>query len=379
MAEEKNTPKIEESEAKAAGTKAAAGDKPAAKATVKKPAVKKPAAKTPAAVSKPAVKKPAAKKPAVAVSKPAAKKPAAKPAKAGPSESAVSAEVVTGASAAAKPAAKKAPVKAAAKPAAKSATTEKKKAAPAPKAAKPAAKPAAKKAPVKAAAKPAPKAAKPAAKEAGPVVRKAPDARTASVVDAEGAKVDEIKLSAARFGLRPDVNLLHLAVRVEQAAKRSGTASSKSRGEVSGSTAKLYRQKGTGRARVGSVKSPTRVGGGVAFGPKPRTYDLKINRKAARRALDMALSDRAEGDAIVVARGLELDTPSTQAVDTLLVNLDLPVPVLVLTDDEPVVAKSARNLWYAETTDVRSLTTEQVLRARSLVVTEKAFSVLAGA
>ncbi len=179
--------------------------------------------------------------------------------------------------------------------------------------------------------------------------------------------------------LAPDINLLHLAVRAEQAARRSGTASTKTRGEVSGSTAKLYRQKGTGRARAGSVKSPTRSGGGTAFGPKPRSYELKINRKAARKALSMALSDRAEGGSIYVARGLELEAPSTATVNELLMTLDIPAPVLVVTDDEPVLARSVRNLWFAETGEARRLSVEQVLRNRSIVVTEKAFSVLTGA
>ena len=107
----------------------------------------------------------------------------------------------------------------------------------------------------------------------------------AEVFDADGKQVEEINLAAESFGVATDINLLHLAVRAEQAARRSGTASTKTRGEISGSTAKLYRQKGTGRARAGSVKSPTRSGGGTAFGPKPRSYELKLNRKAARKAL----------------------------------------------------------------------------------------------
>jgi large subunit ribosomal protein L4 len=220
------------------------------------------------------------------------------------------------------------------------------------------------------------KAARPAPRE---LAHHAPDQRTAVVVDAAGARVDEIGLSPERFGLTPDLNLLHLAVRVEQAARRRGTASTRTRGEVSGSTAKLYRQKGTGRARAGSVKSPTRSGGGTAFGPKPRSYDLKINRKAARKALAMALSDRAEGGTIFVARGLDLSEPSTRTVDELLVALDIPAPVLFLTDDEPVVERSVRNLRYAETGEARVLSVEQVLRNRSIVVTEKALSVLTGA
>jgi large subunit ribosomal protein L4 len=221
-----------------------------------------------------------------------------------------------------------------------------------------------------------PKSAKVAPK---PVVHHAPDERVAVVVDRDGAQVEELKLSADRFGLRPDINLLHLAVRAEQAAKRRGTASTRTRGEVSGSTAKLYRQKGTGRARAGSVKSPTRTGGGTAFGPKPRSFDIKINRKAARKALAMALSDRAEGGTIYVARGLELDAPSTATVNELLVTLDIPAPVLFLTDDEPVIARSVRNLWYAEPGEARRLSVEQVLRNRSVVVTEKAFGALTGA
>jgi large subunit ribosomal protein L4 len=253
-----------------------------------------------------------------------------------------------------------------AKPARKRAATAK---AAAPAAATAKAEPAAPKTPRQKAAKPAPR----------PVVNHAPDERTATVFDAAGKQVEEIKLSPERFGLTADINLLHLAVRSEQAARRSGSANTKTRGEVSGSTAKLYRQKGTGRARAGSVKSPTRIGGGTAFGPKPRSYDLKLNRKAARKALAMALSDRAEGGSICVARGLDLDEPSTAAVNELLIALDLAAPVLFITDDEPVVARSVRNLRYAETGEVRRLSVEQVLRNRSIVVTEKALSVLTGA
>ena len=223
------------------------------------------------------------------------------------------------------------------------------------------------------------RAAKAKPRRAAGCVHRAPEERTATVVDAAGKRVDEVKLSVDRFGVATDINLLHLAVRAEQAARRRGTASTRTRGEVSGSTAKLYRQKGTGRARAGSVKSPTRSGGGTAFGPKPRSYELKINRKAARKALAMALSDRAEGGTVYVARGLELEAPSTATVDELLVALDIAAPVLVVTDDEPVIEKSVRNLRYAEAGEARRLSVEQVLRNRSIVVTEKAFSVLTGA
>ena len=229
--------------------------------------------------------------------------------------------------------------------------------------------------PVKAAPKPKPpklvakpKPAKPAAPPVGRL--------EATVVDADGQRLDTVKLTEARFGVEANINTLHLAVRAQQNARRRGTASTKTRGQVSGSTAKLYRQKGTGRARAGSVKSPVRVGGGITFGPHPRSYEIKINRKVARKALAMALSSRADTGTIFVARDLGLDKPSTSALNRMLAAMDIPAPVLVVTAGEPAVTLSARNLPFAETTDVVALSTEQVLRVRSLVFTEKAFAAL---
>jgi len=340
----KNTPDVEaaaepeKTEAEAVETtEAAAAD--AAPEAEKKPAAKKPAAKKATAkaadekAAKPAAKKPAAKKATAKAAdekaaKPAAKKPAAK--KAAPAK------------------AEKAAPKKAAKPAAKAAAAEPK-----------AERPPKQKAPVKAAAE----------------ARKGA-AGTATFVDASGKELEARKLADARFGVAADVNTLHLVVRAEQAARRSGTASTKTRGEVSGSTAKLYRQKGTGRARAGSVKSPIRTGGGITFGPHPRSFDIKINKKVIRKALSMALSDRAANGRVFVAAGLELAEPSTHTVEQFLVNLDCAAPVLFVTHDEPVLLKSVRNLPYAEASEVAALSTEQVLRARSLVLTEKAFAAL---
>jgi len=340
---------------------AAEPEKPAAEAIATSeaaPAEKKPAAK------KPAAKKPAAKAQDKAAgekaAKPAAKKPAAKAAKA-----------ETAAEEAAKPAAKK--------PAAKKAAPAKAEKAEPKKAAKPSAKAAAKPAPEKAAKPAAPVAERPP-KQAAAATTEA-EARkgaagVATVVDASGKEVETRKLVDDRFAVAADVNTLHLVVRAEQAARRRGTASTKTRGEVSGSTAKLYRQKGTGRARAGSVKSPIRTGGGVTFGPHPRSFDIKINKKVMRKALSMALSDRAANGRVFVAADLELAEPSTRTVEQFLVNLDCAAPVLIVTSDEPVVLKSVRNLPYAEATEVAALSTEQVLRARSLVLTEKAFAAL---
>jgi large subunit ribosomal protein L4 len=316
--------------------------------------------------------------------KPAAKKPAAKKAAKAEADEAKTEAKAPAKAPAKKPAAKKAATKAEAadekKPAAKKPAA--KKAAPA-KAEKAAKKPAAKK-PVakKAAAKVVvdePKAERPPKQKH--VAKEAPEARkgsagVATVIDASGKEVETRKLADGRFAVAADVNTLHLVVRAEQAARRRGTASTKTRGEISGSTAKLYRQKGTGRARAGSVKSPVRTGGGTVFGPHPRSFEIKINKKVMRKALSMALSERAAHGRVFVAAGLDLAEPSTRAIEQFLVNLDCAAPVLVVTHDEPVLLKSVRNLPYAEASEVAALSTEQVLRARSLVLTEKAFAAL---
>jgi large subunit ribosomal protein L4 len=226
---------------------------------------------------------------------------------------------------------------------------------------------------------PAPKTERPPKQK--PAVKAEAEARkgaagVATFVDAAGKELETRELLDSRFAVVADVNSLHLVVRAEQAARRSGTASTKTRGEISGSTAKLYRQKGTGRARAGSIKSPVRTGGGIVFGPKPRSYDLKVNKKVARKALAMALSDRAANGRVFVAAGLDLAEPSTRTVEQFLVNLDCAAPVLVVTHGEPVVLKSVRNLPYAEASEVAALSPELVLRARSLVLTEKAFAAL---
>ena len=307
--------------------------------------------KTPEVKAAREVKKPAAKK---AVAKPAAKKPAAK---AAPKKAAAKA-------APKKPAAKKVAAKApAAKPAAKKAAAP-----------KPAAKKAAPEKPVEKA--PFERPARVKAEKKAPAEPRRGKLGVATVVDAAGKDLETRDLSKDLFAVLADVNTLHLVVRAEQAARRRGTASSKTRGEVSGSTAKLYRQKGTGRARAGSVKSPLRTGGGVTFGPRPRSFAIKVNRKVVRKALAMALSNRAENGNVFVVAGLKIDAPSTATMDEFLVNLDIAAPVLVVTHDEPTVTKSVRNLRYAEASEVGALSTEQVLRARSLVLTEKAFAAL---
>ena len=139
--------------------------------------------------------------------------------------------------------------------------------------------------------------------------------------------------------------LVHEAVRAELAARRRGTASTKTRAEVAMTGAKAWRQKGTGRARAGALSTPQRTGGGVAFGPKPRGYTVKVNRKARRRALRAALSLHAERDSIAAIDPSSFDAPSTKAAAASLAGLEGGGTVLVvLADGEENCAKSFRNL-----------------------------------
>ena len=154
-----------------------------------------------------------------------------------------------------------------------------------------------------------------------------------------------LDLDDAVFGEGFHGPLVHEAVRAELAARRRGTASTKTRAEVAMTGAKAWRQKGTGRARAGALSSPQRTGGGVAFGPKPRGYTVKVNRKARRRALRAALSVHAERDSIAAIDPSGFDAPSTKAAAASLAGLEGDGSILVvLADGEENCAKSFRNL-----------------------------------
>jgi large subunit ribosomal protein L4 len=160
-----------------------------------------------------------------------------------------------------------------------------------------------------------------------------------------GGGSGSLDLDDAVFGEAFHGPLVHEAVRAELAARRRGTASTKTRAEVAMTGAKAWRQKGTGRARAGALSTPQRTGGGVAFGPKPRAYTLKVNRKARRRALRAALSLHAERDTIAAIDPSGFDTPSTKAAAATLAGLEDDGSVLVvLADGEENCAKSFRNL-----------------------------------
>ncbi|HEX3278865.1 MAG TPA: 50S ribosomal protein L4 [Thermoleophilaceae bacterium] len=190
-----------------------------------------------------------------------------------------------------------------------------------------------------------------------------------------GGGTGTLALDDAVFGERFHGALVHEAVRAELAARRRGTASTKTRGEVNMTGAKAWRQKGTGRARVGALSTPNRVGGGVAFGPKPRGYTVKVNRKARRRALRAALSVHAERGSIAAIDPSKFDTPSTKAAAAALAGFDGEGSVLVvLTDGEESCVKSFRNLADVTVLHADQVGVADVIGAGRMIVSEAALA-----
>jgi large subunit ribosomal protein L4 len=173
--------------------------------------------------------------------------------------------------------------------------------------------------------------------------------------------------------------LVHEAARADLAARRRGTHSSLTRGEVSMTTAKAWRQKGTGRARAGALSVPHRYGGGAAFGPKPRHYTVKVNRKARRKALRAALSVHADRDSIAVLDGSKFSEPATKQAAEALKKWGADGPTLIVIGaEEEGVAKSFRNIEGVSVALADAAGVADVMSATSLVVTEAALEQLKG-
>jgi large subunit ribosomal protein L4 len=170
-------------------------------------------------------------------------------------------------------------------------------------------------------------------------------------------------------------SLVHEAARADLAARRRGTASTLTRAEVSMTTAKAWRQKGTGRARAGALSVPHRVGGGVAFGPRPRHYTVKVNRKARRRAMRSALSVHAERGSVAVLDAAGFDTPSTKEAAQTLAKWGARTPTLVMLEGEETGAlKSFRNIERVRVLEVDAAGVADVIGAASLVISKAALA-----
>jgi large subunit ribosomal protein L4 len=172
-------------------------------------------------------------------------------------------------------------------------------------------------------------------------------------------------------------SLVHDAARAEANARRRGTASTLGRGEVAMTTAKAWRQKGTGRARVGALSTPNRRGGGAAFGPKPRSYTLKVNRKARRKALRAALSVHADRGSVAVVDGSAYSEPSTKQASEALGKWGGALPVLVVLDaEEAAAAKSFRNIPRVTVLPATAVGVADVIAHRSLILSQASLPVL---
>jgi len=177
-----------------------------------------------------------------------------------------------------------------------------------------------------------------------------------------GAESGSVQLDEAVFGIEPNMSVLHQVVTAQLAARRAGSHSTKTRAEVRGGGAKPWKQKGTGRSRQGSIRSPQWVGGGVALGPKPRDYSQRTPKKMIRLALRSALSDRAADGKVIVVDAWQFDTPRTRDAKAALDALGVEGRVLVvLGSDDVNAAKSFRNLPEAQIIEARELNAYDVL------------------
>jgi large subunit ribosomal protein L4 len=192
-----------------------------------------------------------------------------------------------------------------------------------------------------------------------------------TVRDPAGAETGTLELDEATFGIEPNVAVLHQVVTAQLAAARAGTQSTKTRAEVRGGGAKPWRQKGTGRARQGSIRSPQWRGGGVALGPKPRSYRQRTPKKMVKLALRSALSDRAAEGRVAVVSRWDFAAPKTREARLALSALGVDGRVLVvLGPEEAVAAKSFRNLPEVHVLSVGELNAYDVLCSDWVVFTE---------
>jgi large subunit ribosomal protein L4 len=201
----------------------------------------------------------------------------------------------------------------------------------------------------------------------------------APVLDATGKKAKDVSLDDAIFAAEIKPHLVHETVRAELNAQRAGTSATKSRGLVSGGRQKPWRQKGTGRARQGTIRAPQFEGGGHAFAKSPRSFNQKVNRKAYRSALRSALASHAQENTLAVVDAAQFEAPSTKAARALVEAWGVQTPlVIVALVEEESLWKSFRNLERIAIVSPSELEVSAVVWARSLLVTEGALPLVQG-
>lgn len=194
-----------------------------------------------------------------------------------------------------------------------------------------------------------------------------------ALLNQAGENVGEITLLDSVFGIEPSQQALYDVVKAQRAAMRQGTHKTKTRSEVRGGGRKPWRQKGTGRARQGSIRSPQWVGGGVVFGPTPRSYNLKVNRKVRRLALKSVLSSKVNDNQLVVLDALALETAKTKEMVQVLNNLSLSGKVMIVLDQmNETVALAARNIPGVFVTTVEQASVYELMNYPVMVTTQEA-------
>jgi large subunit ribosomal protein L4 len=193
------------------------------------------------------------------------------------------------------------------------------------------------------------------------------------VFNTEGAVVGQIELSDSIFGIEPNETVLHMVVQNQLANRRQGTHSTKTRSEVRGGGRKPYRQKGTGRARQGSIRSAQWIKGGIIFGPKPRDYSYTLPKKVRRLAMKSALSSKLASQKLIVVDALDFDEIKTKTMIRVLVNLKTEGSALVVMEAKnPTVEKSARNIPGIKTALVNTINVFDILKFDTFIVTKAA-------
>ena len=196
-----------------------------------------------------------------------------------------------------------------------------------------------------------------------------------NVYDMTGKQVGEIELSEAVFGIEPNESVVHDVVKNHLANCRQGTQSALTRAEVSGGGIKPWRQKGTGRARQGSIRAPQWTHGGIVFAPKPRDYSYTLNKKVKRLAMKSALSAKAQEGNIVVIDSIKMDTIKTKTFKNFLNAVDCDCKALVVTaENDQIVVKSARNIPGVLVTFANLINVYDILNAKKFVVDQAALA-----
>ena len=190
------------------------------------------------------------------------------------------------------------------------------------------------------------------------------------VYNMQGKKVSDVELSEAVFGIEPNENIVHSALVNYLANQRQGTQSTKTRAEVSGGGRKPWRQKGTGRARQGSIRAPQWIKGGIALGPKPRSYKYTVNKKEKRLAIKSILSSKVLENELVVVDSLDLKEIKTSKMAKALTNLKVEgKSLIVLPEKNENVQKSARNIEGVKTSLVNTINVYDLLKYKNLIIT----------